>query len=318
MDHKRPIKLICISGPTGAGKTAAALHLVSALSAKGIGIQIINADSRQVYRDFPVITAQPSPAERSICPHWLYGWLESEKKISAGEWAALSGEAIEKINAQQHLPIIVGGTGFYIRSLLDGIADIPRIERAISQELLDECQIKGTPAMHSVLSHIDPEYAAKIHHNDKQRIIRALEVWKGTGKTFSWWHKNAMRKSDAYDVLRLGIGLPLAELTPFLEARVDAMMASGALEEAQNALALCPDLHAPGWSGIGCMELGAYLKGSLSLQEGLSLWKANTRAYAKRQWTWFRADQRIAWQRPGQWDLLEKRVLDFLFLQQRT
>ena len=303
--------ILCLVGPTGSGKTAASLHLAAMLEASGRPAAVINADSRQVYRDFPVITAQPSQEERKVCPHKLYGWLETTKKISAGQWADLADAAIRETLDEGRIPMLVGGTGFYLRALLDGIAAIPPVDPAITARLTEECENKGAPALHARLASIDPDYAAKIHPNDSQRNVRALEVWEGTGKTFSWWHSQTPPPAK-WRVLRLGIGLPLQELSPFLEKRIEIMLEQGALEEARRALGICPDTSAPGWTGIGCAETASFLKGSLSLPECTQLWAKNTRAYAKRQWTWFRADKRIQWFRPGQHKELESPVRQFL------
>ncbi|WP_294447775.1 tRNA (adenosine(37)-N6)-dimethylallyltransferase MiaA [uncultured Mailhella sp.] len=303
--------ILCLVGPTGSGKTAASLHLAAMLEKAGRPVAVINADSRQVYRDFPVITAQPSAEERSVCPHRLYGWLETTGKISAGQWADMACAAIRETLAEGRIPMLVGGTGFYLRALLDGIAAIPPVDPAITARLSRECEKLGAPALHARLAAIDPDYAAKIHPNDSQRNVRALEVWEATGKTFSWWHSQTTPPAP-WPVLRLGIGLPLPELSPFLRKRIDIMLEQGALTEARRALAACPDTSAPGWSGIGCAETAAFLQGNMSLPECLELWMKNTRAYAKRQWTWFRADKRILWFRPGEHRNLEAPVKEFL------
>lgn len=305
-------RILCLAGPTGSGKTAAALHLARALEKKGRRACVINADSRQVYRDFPIITAQPSEEERSVCPHLLYGWLETSRKISAGQWADMALAALKQCLADDCVPMLVGGTGFYLRALLDGIAAIPAVDPAITRRLTEECRARGAAFLHERLRAVDPEYAAKIHPNDSQRNVRALEVWEGTGRTFTWWHRHASAPAP-FEVLRLGVGLPLTELEPFLVRRIHLMLEAGAMEEARRALALCPDTQAPGWTGIGCAEAAAHLAGSLNLDACIALWARNTRAYAKRQWTWFRADKRMLWFRPGEHAPLEKAALDFLF-----
>ena len=304
-------RILCLAGPTGSGKTAAALHIAAMLERCGLPSAVINADSRQVYRDFPIITAQPSEEEKQVCPHKLYGWLETTKKISAGQWADLADTAIRETLAEGRLPILVGGTGFYLRALLDGIAAIPAADPEVTKRLTRECETLGAPALHARLASIDPDYAAKIHPNDSQRNVRALEVWESTGKTFSWWHAQTPPPAK-WQTLRLGIGLPLPELTPFLEKRIKIMIRNGALEEAESALKACPDTSAPGWTGIGCAETAACLSGSLSLDQCVELWTRNTRAYAKRQWTWFRADKRILWFRPSQNEDLTPVVKTFL------
>ena len=306
-------RILCIAGPTGSGKTGMALRLAGFLARHGRSAHIINADSRQVYRDFPIITAQPSPDEQKNFPHHLYGWLPSGNKISAGEWSRLAENAIGNALRQGCIPILVGGTGFYMKTLLDGISEIPPVPSALHMKIIGERESYGTAYMHRRLLSIDPEYASKIHPNDKQRIMRALEVWEATGCTFTWWHAQKT-PSPAYEVLRLGVGMPLAELTPLLENRIHAMLEMGALKEAENAMHRCPDMNAPAWSGIGCMELGRHLRGEISLAECIAMWKANTRAYAKRQWTWFKADARITWLSPLEYARAEKIVTDFLSL----
>lgn len=303
--------LICLAGPTGSGKTAAALYLAAMLEKLGRPVTVINADSRQVYRDFPIITAQPTKHERQVCPHKLYGWLETTRKISAGQWADMAAAAIHDTLNEGRLPMLVGGTGFYMRALLDGIAAIPAVDPSITARLTKECEEKGAPFLHERLLTIDPDYAAKIHPNDSQRNIRALEVWEGTGKSFTWWHSQTPPPA-AWNILRLGVGLPLQELTPFLEHRIELMIEQGALDEARRALEICSDTTAPGWTGIGCAETAAFLAGKLSLPDCINLWAKNTRAYAKRQWTWFRADKRIRWFRPGETEMMESAVREFL------
>ncbi len=286
--------LPCLCGPTGAGKTAASLALAARFP-----ISVINADSRQVYRDFPIITAQPSAAEQSACPHLLYGYLPAEAKLGAGEWAREAAAAIAAERAKGRLPLLVGGTGLYFKALLAGIAPIPEVPAEVSARWQARVLAEGAPALHALLAEHDPAYAAKIHPNDRQRITRALEVWESTGRSFSWWHARPL-PGPAYRPLKIGIGLSLADLEPLLQQRIKAMLDAGALQEARAALARCTDPEAPGWSGIGCAELYRHLRGELSLDECRALWLKNTRAYAKRQLTWFRADKDITWFRPGQ------------------
>jgi tRNA dimethylallyltransferase len=185
------------------------------------------------------------------------------------------------------------------------MVDIPKIPEHIHQKYIDELAQFGKEHLHAKLNEIDPNYAQKIHFNDKQRVARALEVFEATGKTFSDWHKEKAIQPD-YDVLRVGIGIPLAELTPILCKRTQIMLLRGALEEAEKALLKCPNLNAPAWTGIGCRELALYLQKKYTLDACMDTWNKNTRGYAKRQWTWFNADKRITWFRP------EENSLNFL------
>ena len=301
--------LLLLAGPTGAGKSRAAIAL--AQSCNGV---IINIDSRQIYRDFPIITAQPSAAERALAPHLLYGFLPCAEKMTAGVYAKLAAAAVRDVFQDGRTPILVGGTGLYIQALLEGIADIPPVPADISRYWQLRLQAAGAPALHGELAGLDPDYAAKIKPQDSQRITRALEVCTGTGRPFSWWHKRAAGKSPLAGrrVLRLGVALPLAELTGRLERRIDLMLDDGALDEARLALARCAERTAPGWSGIGCAELYAFLNGEISLDEARELWLRNTRAYAKRQLTWFKKDRSMLWFSPEQQDDTLRAARQFL------
>lgn len=282
-----PCPVICLAGPTGSGKTALALFL-----ARALGAEIINADSRQVYADFPLITAQPSPEERAQAPHHLYGFLATDHKISAGRWAEMATEKARAVASRGRVPLLVGGTGLYFQALLRGMAAIPAIAPEITRHLTDRLGRVGSEALHAELARADPAYAARIHPRDRQRILRALEVFHATGRTFSWWHSHAMSEPACAGPL-LVLAAPLAWLGPRLARRLDAMLAAGAVAEARAALERTPGetegRRTPGWSGIGCVELLEHLQGRLSLDDCRARWLANTRAYAKRQITWFRA-----------------------------
>ena len=305
-EHEGP--LLLVAGPTGAGKSRAALALAQEFNGA-----IINIDSRQIYRDFPIITAQPDAEEQRQAPHLLYGFLDCRVKMTAGVYARLAAEAIAQRRAEGCLPILVGGTGLYIQALLDGIADIPAVPADISRYWQGRLRAAGPRALHSELARLDPDYAARIHSRDSQRVSRALEVCTATGKAFSWWHRQAAGAPLAGgQVLRLGVGLPLSELAARLEQRIGQMLEEGAVEEARRALGICADRDAPGWSGIGCAELFAFVRGEISLPETMELWLRNTRVYAKRQITWFKKDTRLTWFSPDQADEIIHAARQFL------
>ena len=278
-----PLPVICLAGPTGSGKTAAALALATALNG-----EVVNADSRQVYADFPCITAQPTAAEQAHCPHHLYGFLPTEQKISAGRWAAAASRTIAAILERGRTPLVVGGTGLYFQALLRGMARIPPVDPALTANLTARLEAEGAPALHAELAAQDPGYAARIHPTDRQRIVRALEVRLATGRPFSWWHAHAAEAPLCQGPL-LVLDAPLAWLEPRLARRMDLMLEQGALDEARAALQNCSNPAAPGWTGIGCAEALAHLQGRCTLAQCRELWLRNTRAYAKRQRTWFRA-----------------------------
>ena len=286
-------RVVCLAGPTVSGKSAAALYLAAEL-----GGEVINADSRQVYADFPIITAQPDLAERRLCPHHLYGFLGITDQINAGRWARLAAAKIAECAARGSLPLLVGGTGLYIRAITRGMADIPPVDPAVAQRLEEEYAEQGPEALHARLAGLDPSYAARTHARNRRRVLRALGVWECTGRPFSWWHGQG-RERPLCRALLLVVRAELGELAVRLERRVNTMLEAGALEEARLALASCADPKAPGWSGIGCAELYRHLVGELSLEQTRALWIGNTRAYAKRQLTWFRGQQDAVWTEPA-------------------
>lgn len=288
-----PLPVICLAGPTGCGKTGLAVKMARKLDA-----EIINADSRQVYHDFPIITAQPSKEEQGGIPHHLFGFLESHEKISSGQWCEMAREKAADILARGKIPLLVGGTGFYFQTLLHGIANIPPIPLSISQKLASRLRSNGPNALFVELQGIDPAYAAHIHPNDSQRIARALEVFEATKKTFSWWHENGMEPPPCRGPL-IVMDEKLSVLEPGLSSRIDHMLAAGAVEEARQAVAKCPQRDAPAWNGIGCAELRAFLENEISLEECRYQWFRNTRAYAKRQLTWFHGGRQALFIAPG-------------------
>lgn len=276
------IPVICLAGPTGSGKTALAIEIASRL-----GGEIINADSRQVYADFPIITAQPGQSERDSAPHHLYGFLPGAAKISAGEWVTLATAKAREIIARNRVPLLTGGTGFYFHALLHGLAAIPAVDAEVSARLERRMAREGSEKLHARLAMLDPDYAAKIHPRDRQRIQRALGVHAATGRPFSWWHKHARVPAPCVGPL-LTLEVSLADLSPRLDKRIGDMIDSGAIEEVRAALVNCPSGDAPAWSGIGCAEIRAWLEGRADFAAMRAMWLANTRAYAKRQLTWFR------------------------------
>lgn len=293
MSERPPI--ICLVGPTGTGKTAAAIAIAGRMPAS-----VVNFDSRQVYRDFPIVTAQPDTGERAACPHHLYGFLETGEKMTAARLKELAEAKIEEIRAEGRLPILVGGTGLYLRSLLSGIAPIPEIPEDVRQGVLARIAAEGPQPLHAELERTDPEYAARIHPNDTQRNARAAEVYLATGRNMTWWHRESEHAPAPYDALKVGVRIALNDLEPHLARRIDVMLEQGALAEAEAAYKRCPDPDAPGWTGIGCAELLAYLRRETSLEEARDRWVKNTRAYAKRQITWFNRESDVHWFAPGE------------------
>ena len=282
-------KVLCLLGPTGAGKTEAALALAGRFAGT-----VINFDSRQVYRELPITTAQPSQEEQARCPHLLYGFLESGEALSAWKYAELAKAAIADVHAASGTPILVGGTGLYLRALLEGMSPIPQVPEEVRARLTEDWLERGPEEMHARLRAVDPAYAARIHPHDRQRVTRALEVHAATGTALTQWHASNTG-ALGLPILKLGIRTEKDALHRRLARRIEIMMERGALQEVERAVSLCPDRNAPGMTGIGCAELAAHLRGDMRLVDATWAWLGNTKAYAKRQVTWFKKDPDILW-----------------------
>lgn len=287
---------VCIVGPTGAGKTGLALAL-----AARFGCGVINIDSRQLYKGLEIVTAQPSAEERASCPHHLFGILDPCQSVSAGAFTVMAEGAMRELADAGLLPLLVGGTGLYLDALLHGLAPIPDVPDVTRQQLQAAWDHFGGETLYDWLTQIDPDYALKIHPNDRQRITRALEVFEATGRVFSSFHQQE-GAPPRFRALKLGLAVDLDALTPILAARIDAMLDAGAAQEMERAFAVCQRPDAPGFTGIGSHELLEYIRGRLDLAQAKSLWLSRTRAYAKRQMTWFRKDPAIHWLAPGDTD----------------
>ncbi len=246
---------------------------------------LINADASQVYRDLRILSARPTVEEEARAPHRLFGYRDGAQACSAAEWAADAAAAIRAAHEEGHLPILVGGTGLYIRTLLDGIAPVPDIDPAVRAAV----RTLAAGEAHAALRQADPVAAARLHPNDTTRLQRALEVVRSTGRPIADWQE-ARTGGIAGQVLLSTevIDLPVAELYARCDARVDRMIAAGALEEAAALRERRLDPGLPVMRAIGVPELLACLAGERSLADAASAIKQATRNYAKRQRTWLR------------------------------
>lgn len=293
------LRAVCILGPTGSGKTDAALGL-----ARAMPVTVINYDSRQIYADFPIVTAQPEPHEREQCPHALYGIWPTAEAMTAAKFAELARAEIAAAHEAGRVAVLVGGTGLYVRALEQGLADIPPIAPEVRQWVLERMAREGSAVLHADLLKADPVSAARLHPHDTQRIARALEVYLGTGRTLTEWFAEQKRGGTGVSLCKVGVSTTLGELEPRLWKRIRAMLERGAVEEVRQAYARTPDREAPGFTGIGCAELLAHILGEMDLEAACELWGRNTRAYAKRQLTWFAKEQGVRWIRAEGFDRL--------------
>jgi len=288
-DPKLP-KVALIAGPTASGKSALAI----ALAEKHRGV-VINADSAQVYADLRILTARPSEEEEARVPHRLFGHIDGADIYSAARWAAEARAAVHEAQATNRLPILVGGTGLYLLTLLEGIAPIPDIE----PEIREEIRAMAVADAHAQLSRLDPEAAERLHPSDTTRVGRALEVVRSTGHPLAFWHAERSGGNGGEIDLHATILLPdRAWLHARTDTRFEAMLDGGAVEEVRE-LEARTDLteNAPVRRAIGVREIAEWQAGRITREDAAARAQAATRQYAKRQYTWFRRQPPGAWER---------------------
>ncbi|MCL6740364.1 tRNA (adenosine(37)-N6)-dimethylallyltransferase MiaA [Sphingomonas sp. RB56-2] len=279
--------VVVIAGPTASGKSSLALRL-----AEASGGAIVNADSAQLYRDLPILSAAPSQTDRARAEHLLYGVLDGAEPCSAADWAAMAKAEITRLHDEGRLPVLAGGTGLYLRTLLDGIAPIPAIE----PEVRAKVRANSVAENLAELMPLDPVAANSLNPGDTTRIARALEVVKSTGKPLAEWQEH--REGGIGEDVELK-ALLLLPPRPWLYERCDQrfaqMVEQGALAEVEMLLARNLNPNLPVMRAIGVSELGNYLRGQLTIDEAIAAGSQATRRYAKRQYTWF------AHQPPSEW-----------------
>lgn len=287
MDSKIP--LLCVVGPTASGKTGLGVQLCKALDG-----EVLSADSMQIYKGMPIAAAVPDKKEREGIPHHLMEFLNSEESFSVADYVNLAHNKISEVYSLGKLPVLVGGTGLYVNSLVDNIQFVPEpVDYELRQKLNKEQAELGEEHMLQKLSAVDPEGAKRFHKNNRRRVVRALELYYLTGQTLE--EREAMSRSipSPYNVCMIGLTFSDRELLyDRIRRRVDIMLESGLLEEARSTLNI---KQGGGAQAIGHKELHKYFNGELSLNEAVELLKRETCRYAKRQLTWFKRDERIKW-----------------------
>ena len=281
--------LIAIVGPTAVGKSQLALKL--ALNLCG---EVINADSRQVYRHMDIGTAKPSSSMRSQAPHYLIDIIPPDGNFSLGQFKGLAGQAIINVKAKGCFPLLVGGTGQYVWALLEGWT-VPEVapDNLLREALEEKARSEGPSALYQQLSQIDPDGASRIDPTNVRRVIRALEIYHQTGIPAS---KQQKKMTPPWETLIIGLTLPRAALYRRADERVDAMIEVGWADEVRRLLDLGYKSDLPSMSGLGYKEMIAYVKGDLSLSEAVQRIKWNTHRFIRHQYAWFRPnDPRIHW-----------------------
>ena len=275
-------RALIVAGPTCSGKSALALGLAEAL-----GGVVINADSMQVYRELRIVTARPSPADEARAPHRLYGVRPAAEPGSAAWWRGAALVEMEAASRQGRLPILCGGTGLYFAALTAGLAAIPdpgAAARAEARRLLAEL---GAPGLYARLAAADPETAARLRPTDGQRLARAWEVWRGTGRGLAAWHRAGAQPAP-WRFAAIRVDPPRAALRMAIAARFAAMVEQGALDEVAALLAQRLDSRLPAMRALGVPELAAHLRGEIDLAEAMRRAELATGRYTKRQATWLR------------------------------
>ena len=291
------IPVIAVVGPTASGKTSLSIEI-----AKRFGGQVVSADSMQIYEKMNIATAKPTESEMQGVPHHLIGFQPIDKKFSVAEYVQLANECIHKIHNAGDLPVIAGGTGLYIDSLLQNIQfSKEESNEEIRQELTALFDEKGAEYMLDWLREIDSETASRLHLNDKSRIIRALEIYKLTGKTLTEQKVFSRIEETPYDVLYIGINYRDRKvLYDRINLRVDLMIENGLLEEAEEFYNISQDKTA--CQAIGYKELAPYFRGDATLEDCVEKLKLETRHFAKRQLTWFRKNENVNWVYPDDYE----------------
>jgi len=288
--------VILVVGPTGIGKTEVAVALARRIPASFSGkpVEIVVADSMQVYRGMDVGTGKPDASVRSGIPHHGLDLVEPEEEFHVARYVHEVAPAVEMIHRRGYEPLLVGGSGLYVKVLLDGICPAPGKEPNLRKQLWEQGRQVGAAVLHAELQVVDPKAAERIHPNDLRRIVRALEVFRLSGRPLSVWHSDTHSLlGEEREVQRIGLTCDRDRLYQRIEARIDGWLAAGWLEETRKLLARPLSLTAQ--EALGYRELFSYLRGEADWETTVSAIKQNTRRYAKRQWSWFRADPRIRW-----------------------
>jgi tRNA dimethylallyltransferase len=281
--------LVAILGPTGSGKTALSLELATRFPG-----EIVNCDSVAIYRDFRIGTAKPTAEEQARVPHHLLDEVEPTGYTTAGEYVRKGRKIIQEIRGRGALPVVVGGTGLYLRALLDGLFPGPERSEALRERLRARAKEKGAPHLHRLLRRLDPKAAEKIHANDVPKLVRAIEVSLSTEQPMSQQWERGRDALRGFTILRIGLDPDRALLYDRINRRVEAMFEAGLIEETRNLREKYGDAARP-LETIGYKQVVQLLRGELDLKQAIAAVQQAHRNYAKRQMTWFRREPAVEW-----------------------
>ncbi|MTI48129.1 tRNA (adenosine(37)-N6)-dimethylallyltransferase MiaA [Sporosalibacterium faouarense] len=285
------IPLLVLIGPTAVGKTSTSIKV-----AQNLNGEIISADSMQIYEYMDIGTAKVTEDEMENIEHYMVGEILPDEDFSVSDFQDKANEYIEKIYSKGKLPMVVGGTGLYINSLVYNLDFTNAVSNPqLREEYLNEAEIHGNEVLVKKLKKIDPESAERIHINDTKRLVRALEIYHETGNPMSKYYKNFRQPNDDYNIVMIGLNMDRKKLYDRINKRVDIMLESGLIDEVKSLLDKGYDKNLTSLQGLGYKEIISYLNGEYTYDEAIEILKRDSRRFAKRQLTWFRRDKRIKW-----------------------
>ena len=289
--HSEPL-LVVILGPTASGKSALAVHLAQQFSG-----EVVSCDSVALYRHFEIGTAKPTPEQRALAPHHLLDVAEPDQPFTAGEYARQARAAVSEIASRGHLPIVVGGTGLYLRALLEGLFPGPQRSEEMRVRLRQRADERGSPYLHQLLARLDPAGAAKIHPNDAPKLIRAIEVCIAARAPMSeLWQQRGRDPLRGFRILRIGLNPPREELYARINRRAQQMFEAGLIEETTALLdRYSADKNITPLESLGYKQAAQFLRGELTHEQAIAAAQQGHRNYAKRQMTWFRREPDVVW-----------------------
>jgi tRNA dimethylallyltransferase len=282
--------LVAIVGPTAIGKSRIAIHVAEALQT-----EVLTADSRQVYRGMDIGTDKPAPAERRGIPHRLINLVEPDERFNAGEYRRHALAEIERLHGEGRVPLIVGGTGLYVRALLHGLCPAPPADWEFRGRLLELARVRGPECLHDELTRLDPVLAARLHVRDQAKIIRALEVRHLSGRPLSQAQREHAFRESAFSALVIGLEMARLALYQRIDERVELELEKGLVAETQGLLDRGFGRELGSMKGLGYRQIAGFLAGDYGYEEAVRRLKRDTRRFAKRQLTWFKKEPGIVW-----------------------
>ncbi len=298
-------KKLVITGPTAAGKSDLAIELAGGI------FEIVSADSVQVYRYMDIGSGKPSQEDLRKVEHYLVDVVNPDYQFTAGDFCAYAEAACDKIYEKKKIPLFAGGSGLYIDSYFKGLSDIPDIPLQVREGLIREMDEKGPDALYRELMRVDPVFAAKIHVNDRQRIIRGLQVFRGTGRPISSYHGEKVSRPDD-DCLFIGLFRQKDELVARINSRVDRMVESGLVDEVRGLRAMGYSTELNSMKSIGYMEINEFIDNKRDLASSIENIKLNTKQFAKKQITWFKKNRNIIWFEPSEKEKIKNIINNWL------